>query len=391
MSNQPKPLDFGSSSQPNLQKAESAPHDPFANGLVETSVSEWSPAPAVSVAVEKERSTYAPPVASVAPPRRVISEDDIRRLGMKSAGTSAAVSERLLSAQRMGDGGEMGGLLNNVIHEAKGLSPEAMANKGLIGKVKGLFGRVQDNFMARYDTVQGRIDTMVKQLDVHVRLHEQRVRDLEDLRKANYQFYLALKEDVATGEEMLIHVQEMIDYAKAQDMTDGFAANKVTEYEALYNMLEKRIDDFRRVMVIAQQTEPQLVLMKVNSHDLVDNFNTVKNTTIPIWRQMFSQYLIALDQKRGAALSKSINDSTDEALRKNAELLGQNAVNIAEARQRSVVSIERLEETQRKLFETLDKVAEIERKGRDERKAAQPRLKALEEELVARFASGQRR
>lgn len=374
MSNGPKALDFG------------APQAQPAAQPTSTTYSDF--------AMEKSPSTDQPLSVSVAPraaePKVMITEEDIRRLGSNSAGTSAAVSERLLSAQRSGDSGEMGTLLTGLIQEAKGLNPEELKNKGVLGKVKGFFSRTQDSLMGRYDTVQGRIDTMVRQLEGQVRLHEKRVVDLEDLRKANHAFYLALRDDVAKGEEMLVHVQAMIDYAKAQDMTDAFAANKVIEYEAMYNTLEKRIDDFRRVMIIAQQTEPQLVLMKVNSHDLVDNFTTVKNTTIPVWRQMFSQYLISLDQKRGAALSKSINDATDEALRKNSEMFGQNATAIAEARQRSVVSIERLEETQRNLFSTLDKVAEIERKGREDRKAAQPRLQALEQELVSRFANGRR-
>lgn len=374
MSNGPKTLDFGGpQAQPAAQPAS-------------TSYSEIAPLEKEefcdNVLVEVAQRGVAPKV--------IVTEEEVRRLGSSSGNSASAVSERLLSAQRAGDSGEMGSLLTGLIQEAKGLSPEEMKNKGVVGKVLGFFGKAKDSFEARYDTVQGRIDNMMRQLDTHVRLHERRVLDLDDLRKANEAFYHALKADVAKGEEMLVHIQSMIDYAKVQDMTDAFAANKVIEYEALYNMLEKRIDDFKRVMLIAQQTEPQLVMMRANSHNLVDNFTTVKNTTIPLWRQMFSQFLIGLDQKRGAALSKSINDATDEALRKNSEMFGQNAVAIAEANQRSVVSIERLEETQRNLFATLDKVAEIERKGREDRKAAAPRLEALERELVDRFANGRR-
>ena len=373
MSTGPKTLDFGA---------------PQAQPAAQPASAHTEMAPLEKTASFDNMSVEVAPRAAA--PKVMITEEDVRRLGTATAGTTAAVSERLLGAQRSGDSGEMGTLLTGLIQEAKGLNPEEMKSKGVLGKVKGFFIRTQDSLMGRYDTVQGRIDTMVRQLDTHVRLHEKRVGDLEDLRKANHTFYLALRDDVAKGQDMLVHVQAMIDYAKAQDMTDAFAANKVIEYEALYNMLEKRINDFQRVMIIAQQTEPQLVLMKTNSHNLVDNFTTVKNTTIPLWRQMFSQYLISLDQKRGAALSKSINDATDEALRKNSELFGQNAVAIAEANQRSVVSIERLEEMQRNLFSTLDKVAEIERKGREDRAAAAPRLEALEKELVERFANGRR-
>lgn len=388
--NGPKALDFGA---PAAQPAPvSTPaNDGFAP--LEDGFAPLGTAPVATIqapALPDSIAIQSAPIVVVPAPKVIVSEDEVRRLGESTAGTSSAVSQRLLEAQRAGDSGEMGKLLNEVIREAKGLSPEQMAQKGLIGKLKGLFSRAQDGFMAHYDTVQGRIDTLVRQIEGQIRLHERRVSDLEDLRQANYNFYKSLKADTAKGEEMLIQIQAMIDYAKAQPMTDGFAANKVTEYEALYNMLEKRLDDFRRVMIISQQTDPQLVMMKANSHGLVDNFNTVKNTTIPVWRQMFAQYLISLDQKRGAALSKSIADTTDEALRKNSELLGQNAVAIAEARQRGVVSVERLEQVQRDLFATLDKVADIEKKGREDRKAAQPKLAQLEQELISHFANGRR-
>lgn len=377
MSNNPSPLNFGSSQ---TQKSVETNEDGFAP--FETSVSKVSEPVADR---ELLNSILIKDKKNVNPPSVIIKEEDVRNLGASSANVSAAVSERLLSAQRSGDSGEVGQLLSGIIQEAKGLSPEEMKKKGFVGKIVGLFGRAKDNFMGQYDTVQGRIDTMIREVDKHVVLHQKRVHDLEDLRVANYNFYLALKEDVKKGEQMLVHIQEMIDYARSQEMTDAFEANKVVEYEAMYNMLEKRLDDFRRVMIISQQTEPQLVLMKTNSHDLVDNFNTIKNTTIPVWRQMFAQYLIALDQQRGAALSKNIRDSTDEALRKNSEMFGRNAQAIAQERQRSVVSVERLEEMQRNLFDTLEKVAEIERKGRQDRQDAKPRLEALEKELVERF------
>lgn len=372
MSNGPKALDFGA---PQAQPAPAPSTTPYSADFTVDKSSD-------SVMVEVRPAVPAPKV--------IVTEDEVRKLGSSSAGVANAVSERLLSAQRSGDSGEMGTLLTGLIQEAKGLNPEELKNKGILGKFKGMFSRAHDNILGRYDTVQGRITTMLNQLDAHVKLHERRVTDLEDLRVANHKFYLALKDDVAKGEDMLVQIQAMIDYAKAQDMTDAFVANKVVEYEALYNTLEKRVDDFRRVMVIAQQTEPQLVMMKTNSHSLVDNFTTVKNTTIPLWRQMFSQYLIALDQKRSADLSKSINDATNDAMLKNSEMFGRNAQAIAEAKERSVVSTETLETVQRNLFATLDKVAEIERKGREDRAAAVPRLEALEKELTDRFANGRR-
>lgn len=354
----------------------------FSDTVTNTKTPEQSLVPAAPAPVQAIQ-TYVP--------SKAVSEDDILRLGEATAGTTAAVSERLLKAQRNGDSGEMGSLLNNLIIEAKGLSPDQLVSKGFLGKLTGIFGRAKEGVMGKYDTAQGRIDALLAQIDQHSNVQKRRIDDLEDLREQNYQFYLNLQEDIKRGEEMLLGIQGMITQAERESQTDTFAANKVAEYKGLYHMVEKRIDDFKRVALVSQQTEPQLQQMKANSRDLVQTFATIKNTTIPLWRNIFSQYLISIDQKRGAELANNVNDATDEALRKNADLMHHNTIDIANARERSVIKIETLEYNQTKLIEALDQVAAIEKKGREDRIAAAPKLEALEKALVERFANGPKR
>lgn len=344
-----------------------------------------APASLVPVPPPAPQAISATVVSSaVALPASAVSDSDISTLGQNTAGAIDNVSRRLLEAQRAGDTAGMGVKLNSLIAEAKGLSPDSLKKKDLVGKVLGFFAGAKENLMAKYDTVQGRITTLVQQIDTEVNVQRNRVRDLDDLYVANHDYYVKLGEAAKVGDGMLARLDA--DIAATQGAKeDAFAAGALAELRSRRARLEKRVDDFRRTMVLCEQTAPQIMQMKDNANALVQTFDDIKTTTIPAWRNIFSQYLISLDQKRGAELANSVYDATDEAIRMQADALGKNTEEIARARQRSVVSIETLEYNQQKLIESLDKAAQIEKEGREARAAAAPRLQQLEKALIERF------
>lgn len=320
----------------------------------------------------------------------LMTEDAIAKLGGDSAQSLDVVSNRLLSVQRAGDTGALGQQLNQLIAEAKGLDPQSMAGKGLLGKIGGLFGNIKDRLQANYDSVQGRINTLVGQIDQEMTVQNQRLHDVDDLAVSLRTYHENLDKAIAIGNAGLTAFDAAIAQLEPQVAGDAFKAADLNDLRDRRNVLAKRVDDFARNNLFITQTLPALLLMKQNARDLVTTFNDIKVTTIPVWRNVFSQYLISLDQKRGAELVNGVRDATNEAIRKQAEQLGQNATLIAEARQRSSIDLETLQDNQNKLLATLDNVAAIEKKGQAAREAAKPQLKALEEQLITRFATGHR-
>ena len=137
---------------------------------------------------------------AVALPSSSINDNDVSSLGQNTAGAIDNVSRRLLEAQRAGDTGGMGQKLNALIVEAKGLSPDSLKKKGAVGKILGFRSGAKEHLMAQYDTVQGRITTLVAQIDTEIGVQRNRVKDLDDLYHANYDYYVKLGEAVATGE-----------------------------------------------------------------------------------------------------------------------------------------------------------------------------------------------
>ena len=80
-------------------------------------------------------------------------------------------------------------------------------------------------------------------------------------------------------------------------------------------------------------------------------------------------------------LAKAIDDTTNDLLRRNAELLHQNSVDTAKANQRSVIDVETLEHVQNTLIKTVNDVIQIQKEGMQKRAEATTRLRALQESL----------
>ena len=88
--------------------------------------------------------------------------------------------------------------------------------------------------------------------------------------------------------------------------------------------LEKRIDDLKRAQMIAMQTAPEIRLLQNNSRMLIAKFQDIVAVTIPAWKKQFSLHILMEEQAKSAALVTAIDDATNAALRKNADLLRQN-------------------------------------------------------------------
>jgi len=331
----------------------------------------------------------ATPIVQATQVRTVITpvtDEQVNQLGQGTEQAMQVISDRILASQRMGDTGDLGKKLNQVIAEAKGLDPATMGHKGFLGKAIGKVLGVKDNLMAQFDTVKGRINTLMGQIGKEIGIQGNRVTDINDLFQANYDFHERLKADQAEGQQLLTTLDAQIEAAKAAAANDTFAGNTLADLQDRRMVLAKRVDNFGRLMLLTEQSAPAIRLMKQNARDLVQTFNDLKQTTMPVWQSVFSQYLISLDQKRGADLANNVADATNEALRRSAEMLGQSSQAIAQARQRSVIDLATLQESQAKLFATLDAVKAIEEKGQADREAAKPQLEALSQALINRFA-----
>ena len=103
--------------------------------------------------------------------------------------------------------------------------------------------------------------------------------------------------------------------------------------------------------------------------------------TIPLWK---SQMVLALGlehSRQATAAQSAVTEMTNQLLKKNAETLKMGTIATAKEAERSIIDIETLQDTNRKLIETLDEVLTIQKDGAAKRKAAEVELGRIEGEL----------
>ena len=114
---------------------------------------------------------------------------------------------------------------------------------------------------------------------------------------------------------------------------------------------------------------------------MIEKIQTSLVNTIPLWK---SQMVLALGlehSRQATAAQTAVTNMTNDLLRQNAEMLKMGTVETAREAERSIVDIETLQHTNEQLIQTLDEVVQIQKEGREKRKAAEAELGKIEGEL----------
>lgn len=88
-----------------------------------------------------------------------------------------------------------------------------------------------------------------------------------------------------------------------------------------------------------------------------------------------------------AKAQRAVTDTTNELLRKNADMLKTSTIETAKESERAIVDIETLKHTNEQLISTLDEVIKIQNEGREKRKNAEMELVNIENELKNKILS----
>lgn len=324
----------------------------------------------------------------VPPPR--ITDELIAELGAKDGMGIATVSAKLMASVKGGDAGDFGKGLTQLALLAKGLDPSALKDKGLVGRLFGRARAAKANLVSKYDTVERQMDDLIGSLDAKARLHQQRIGDIEQMYVDNMTYHQALESAQDRARDLLVQAKADFEVAKEVAPQDPFGAQKLADHSRLIDRLEKRVDDLERAQMLSKQMAPQLRQMQEQARSLVQKFGDVKAVTLPAWKNNFGQFLLALEQKEAVRVLSEVDAITEAALRQGADLLRENAAGVAEARQRSVVSIETLEHIQASLLGSIEDVQRIDEEGRARRAAEVPRIAAMEQQLIEAFVPGKR-
>lgn len=335
------------------------------------------------LAAQQERPLTPEEQAKVEQIRQSIDFTDTSAMVQYGTGAQkdiSSFSDDILSKVRSKDTGEAGELMRNLLVKVNDVGVSDLTKNSVFGSVRSKL----KIFSARYQKMEGQIDEIANNLD------KQRVTLLNDINmydtmyQKNLDYFKELDLYIRAGKEELQHVQtEVIPKLREQvaQSTDPMAPQVVKDYEDSANRFEKKLYDLELSRTISLQMAPQIRLIQSNDRELAEKIQTSILNTIPIWKNQIVLAIRLARQKEALEMQRAVTDTTNELLKKNAELLKQQSVDVAKESERGIVDIETLEKVNTDLIDTINETIEIHKKGHEQRMAAEQKLVQIEGDL----------
>ena len=301
--------------------------------------------------------------------------------GVAAQKSVATLSENALSSVRNKDLGEVGETLSNLVVEVKGFGQEE--KKGFAG----LFHKQKDKLelmRAQYGKAETSVNRIVSELEKHQVTLMKDIAMLDQMYELNLKYYKELTMYIIAGKKRLAEVrsgelEELRKKAEASGLAED--AQAYNDYAQKCERFEKKLHDLELTRMVSLQMGPQTRLLQNNDTLMVEKIQSSLVNTIPLWK---SQMVLALGMehsRQATAAQSAVTQTTNELLKKNADMLKMGTIATAKEAERSIVDIETLQHTNEQLVSTLDEVVNIQREGAQKRKEAEVELGRIEGEL----------
>lgn len=296
----------------------------------------------------------------------------------------AAFSDSILSKVRTKDSGHVGELLNDLVGKVRAFDTSEkksfLSRLPFIGSMMNKAEEIKDGYE--------KLSTQVERIEMG--LEQAKVQMLEDvamfdgLYEKNLEYFKELQLYIRAGEEKVVEMRNVtLPKLKSQAAasSDPIAVQVVSDFEESVNRFEKKVHDLKISRTLAIQTAPQIRLIQNNDKVLIERVQTAIYHTIPLWK---NQMVIALGLSRQhdiLSLQRAVNDTTNDLLKKNAEMLKQNTIETARENERGIVDIDTVKKVNEDLISTLEETVRIQEEGRARRAAAEKELITIEGRL----------
>ena len=305
----------------------------------------------------------------------------ILEYGASSQKNIADFSDNALESVKTKDLGEVSGMITNLVAELDGFSLEE--KKGFLGLFKKAPLSIE-KIKNQYTSAEKNVDKITNNLQNHQNQLSKDVIMLDKMYDSNLEYYKELTLYILAGKQRLEEEKAgKLKELKAKAEETGLAedAQAANDYANLLERFEKKLYDLELTRAISIQMAPQIRLIQNSDVIMVEKIQSTITNTIPLWKNQMVLALGMAHVNQATEATGKVTEVTNELLKKNAETLKQGTIKVAEEAERSIVDIETVAETNRKLIETFDEVLRIQNEGRAKRAEAETTLGNIESEL----------
>lgn len=295
-------------------------------------------------------------------------------------------SDSFLGNVRRSNSGEVGGLINDLLVELNYVDVDELNGN----KVKSFLSKLPfmkkvitqvENLFAKYDKIINNIEQISYKVNAGIITSTKDNAVLQTIFESNVNSIKQIEDLVIAGNIRM--ERAAVELAQMEANPQNFQDYQIADKRDFIARLDRRMADLKVVRVIMMQSLPQIRLVQNNNVSIAEKAQTILTTTLPVWKNQLSLAVAMYRQQQNIEIQQKVSSTTEEILRKNAERLGQNSINVARANEQTIVSVETLRETTSMLINTLNEVKQIQKQGADNRRKLDQDLQTLEHELKA--------
>lgn len=311
--------------------------------------------------------------------------NSVSNYGADLANAMQKNSSSFLATRRSSQSGEMGELINGLLGQLGYIKIDDFNDSSKLVKVLKKIPLVNklvmtsEKLMDKYDSIEKNIDTIAAKLGVTRQTVMRDNNALQVLFENNIQYGKQVEKLIIAGKVKLDEINAKL--AEMQAHPEQYETHEIQDVQEFVHHMEHKLHDMVTLRVIIKQSLPQIRTVQYNNLALANNAQTIITNTLPVWKNQLTLACALYDQKEAVAAQSKVSETTDLILRKNAELLHNNSIEVAKETERSIVNIETLKTVTEQFIQTVNDIKQIHEDGRNKAIEAEKVMFQLDKQL----------
>lgn len=318
--------------------------------------------------------------------------NSILNYGSELQSQTTRTSNSLISSVRTSDvNSDLGGYIDNLLAEIGTIDvDELKPKKGIVGFfskfpiIRKLVTNVE-RIWKKYDTIEKNLDEIANKI-LATRLMSLTINNsLQSEFQHNVEYARIIEDHIIAGKLKLEELNRELDKMLANPTQ--YETWEISDMQDFIHNFDRRISDLTVMHHIFKESLPKIRLIQNNNIQTANKAQSIVSTTLPIWKCELAMAVALTKQRDAIAIQKKVSDTTNQIIKKNADLLHQNSVDITRENERGVVDLETLRYSTQKIIETIRDCKEIHNQGVKQRREIEVEIVKLDTELQAAIQS----
>lgn len=318
--------------------------------------------------------------------------NSILNYGSELQSQTNRTSNSLISSVRTSDiNDELGKHIDALLGEIGTIDVDELKPKTGLAKVFAKFPVIRklvsnvERIWKKYDTIEKNLDEIANKI-LGTRLMSLTINNsLQKEFQHNVEYAKIIEDHIIAGKLKLEELSRELDVMVANPTQ--YESWQISDMQNFIHNFDRRISDLTVMHHIFKESLPKIRLIQNNNIQTANKAQSIISTTLPIWKCELAMAVALTKQRKAVEVQRKVADATNQIIKKNADLLYQNSVDIARENERGVVDLETLRHSTQKIMETIRECKNIHDEGVKQRREIEAEIVKLDTELQTAIQS----